>query len=185
MTCSAIVAGLFLLTAAAHVEAAAPAPFRNCQVQVDGHTADQPSDPVVVCRQLFPAAPFVRLPNDQRAANGQVTLYGVVELDINSDSHIRNARFYDRALKVYGLLGSGGKPIDETSELMKKKHLPSNRVHFLVYEATGTVTAPAALHLTGLRPVILVEGQASTAVSPGRGKGWSPGGARLRSGTRI
>jgi hypothetical protein len=83
-----------------------------------------------------------------------------VELDINNDAHIQNARFYDRELKLYGLVGSSGKPVDESSELMKKNHLPSNRVHFLIYEATGKLVSSTALQLTGLRPAILVEGQA-------------------------
>src|SRR5205807_4692210 len=108
----------------------------------------------------FPALPFVHLPPDQQASDGRATLYGVVELDINNDAHIQAARFYDRELKLYGLVGSSGKPIDETSELMKKNHLPSNRVHFLIYEATGKLVPPATLQLTGLRPAILVEGQA-------------------------
>jgi hypothetical protein len=129
-------------------------------VQVEGHTSDQPPDPVVVCEKLFPAPPFVKLPPDQKAAVGHATLYGVVELDINIDSHIQNARFYDRDLHVYALTNPAGKPIDETSELMKKNHLPSNRVHFLIYEASGKIVSPATLQLTGLRPAILVQGQA-------------------------
>src|SRR5207253_10206640 len=127
--------------------AAGATAFPSCLEQVDGHTSDQPPDSVVVCRKLFPAAPYVRLPQDRRAPDGQATLYGVIELDINNDAHIQNARFYDRQLKVYALLGETGKPIDETSALMKRNHLPSNRVHFLVYEATGKLTAPATLQL--------------------------------------
>jgi hypothetical protein len=160
MTCRAIGAGLLILMAAGHAVAAGSTQFTSCTKQVDGHTSDQPPDPVVVCQQLFPAPPFVRLPPDQRASDGQATLYGVVELDININSHIQNARFYDRSLTLYALVNSAGKPIDETSELMKKNHLPSNRVHFLIYEATGKITPPATLQLTGLHPAILVEGQA-------------------------
>jgi hypothetical protein len=152
------VAALFVFTAAAHA-----ASFPSCLEQIDGHTSDQPPASVVVCRKLFPSAPFVHLPEDRRAAEGQVTLYGVVELDINNDFHIQNARFYDRQSKVYSLLGATGKPIDETSPLMKQNHLPSNRVHFLVYEAAGKLTAPASLQLTALRPAILVEGEALDA----------------------
>jgi len=155
------VAALFLVTAAVHAGAApaASSSFRSCVDQVDSHTSDQPPASVVVCRKLFPAAPFVRLPQDRRAADGQATLYGVVELDISTSGHIQNARFYDRQLKVYAVVDAAGKPIDETSPLMKQNHLPSNRVHFLIYEAGGKLT-PTALQLTALRPVILVEGQA-------------------------
>jgi hypothetical protein len=159
MTRRAIVAGFLILTAAVSVHAADAVPFQSCLQQADGHTSDQPPDRVVVCRKLFPTAPFVRLPPD-RQAGGLATLHGVVELDINTDSHIQNARFYDRNLKVYSLLTAAGKPIDENSPLMKTNHLPSNRVHFLIYEATGNIAAPASLRLTGLRPAILVEGQA-------------------------
>lgn len=166
------VAALLLVTAAVPAKAAAPAPVPApapaparaavpiCLQQADGQTADQPPAPVVVCKQLFPTAPFVRLPEDQRATDGSATLYGVIELDINNDFHIQNARFYDRELKVYSLLGAAGKPMDETSPLMKQNHLPSNRVHFLVYEATGKLTSATAFQLTALRPAVLVDGQA-------------------------
>jgi hypothetical protein len=160
MTSRAIVAGLFILTATSLAHASDPAPVPACLVQAGGHTSDQPPDPVVVCRKLFPTAPFVRLPQDQRAAGGQVTLYGVVDLDVSVNFHIQSARFFDRQLSLYPLVNSADKPIDESSDLMKKNHLPSNRVHFLVYEAKGTILPSKALQLTGLRPVILVEGQA-------------------------
>src|SRR5258708_31590609 len=101
MTSRAIVAGLLILTAAGLARASDPAPVPACLVQVDGHTSDQPPDPVVVCRKLFPAAPFVHLPQDQRAAGSQVTLYGVVDLDVNVNFHIQNARFFDRQLNLY------------------------------------------------------------------------------------
>ena len=157
MQSRAIVAALLLLTAAAHANTTV------CVRQTDGHTSDQPPAPVVVCQKLFPSPPFVHLPPDQRPAGGQATLYGVVELDINNDLHIANARFYDRDLHLYSLVNTAGKPIDETSELMKKNHLPSNRVHFLIYEATGKLATATTLQLTGLRPAILVEGQALDA----------------------
>lgn len=153
-----MIAGI-LCFAAAHAYAASPIQSTICPKQADGHTSDTPPDPVLVCKQLFPAAPYVRLPQDQHKPDGQSMMYGVVELDINSDSHIQNARFYDRQLKLYALNDAAGKPIDETSPLMKKNHLPSNRVHFLIYEATGKAT-PTALQLTALRPVILVDGHA-------------------------
>jgi hypothetical protein len=160
MRCRAVVAGFLFVTAATAANAAAAVPFQSCREQADGHTSDLPPAAVTVCRKLFPSVPYVHLPPDHRAADGPSTLYGVVELDINIDKHIQNARFFDRDLKVYALANSAGQPIDETSELMKKNHLPSNRVHFLIYEATGRISPAGALQLTGLRPALLVTGQA-------------------------
>jgi hypothetical protein len=142
---------------------------QTCVTQKQGQTSDQPPDPVVVCQQLYPSAPYVRLPEDQSEADGQTTIHGVVELDINQRAGIQNAYFYDRGLTIYDLVDSAGKKMDETSPLMQKNHLPSNRVHYLVYAATGKVLAPASaggnkrLQVTGLRPAILVEGQAIDA----------------------
>src|SRR5947207_1275093 len=95
MRCRVIVAGLVVFIAAGFAFAAPPPSFTSCPKQADGHTSDQPPDPVVICQQLFPTAPFVRLPPDQRLSADHATLYGVVELDINNNGHIQNARFYD------------------------------------------------------------------------------------------
>ncbi|MEK6372534.1 MAG: hypothetical protein AABO58_07530 [Acidobacteriota bacterium] len=172
MACREMVVGLLLIVAIPiYADGATPVPFKTCVEQKQGHTSDQPPDPVVICQRLFPSAPFVRLPQDRRAPDGQATINGVVELDIGQRPgtnyfYIQNARFYDRDLTLYDLIDSAGKPIDETSPLMQKNHLPSNRVHFLVYEAIGKVMSPAAsgankrLQLTGLRPVVLVDGRA-------------------------
>jgi len=159
VTSKGTLVALFILAIAVVAQAATPAPFAICPRQSNGHTSDQPPDPVVVCQQLFPAPPYVRLPADRHTSEGSI-MTGVVELDVNTDGHIANARFYDRGLKVYPLLTAAGKPIDESSELMKKCHLPSNRVHFLIYEASGKVTPLGALLLQGLRPAVLVQGQA-------------------------
>jgi len=171
MTKNAIVAALFLIATASYAKTAIPLEFKTCVEQAEGHTSDQPPDRVVICQKLFPSAPYVRLPLDQRAPDGRATMYGVVELDISQKPKsdvftIQHARFYDRDLTLYSLVDAAGKPIDETSALMKKNHLPSNRVHFLIYEANGKVMAPAPpdtnkrLQLTGLQPVVLVDGHA-------------------------
>jgi hypothetical protein len=151
---------LLTLATALGAQAAAPMSFAVCPKQTNGHTSDQPPAPVVVCQQLFPAVPYVHLPPDQHTPDGHAAMNGVVELDINTDGHIANARFYDRSLKLYPLVDAAGKPIDEKSALMSKNHLPSNRVHFLIYEATGKVTAAGALQLAALRPAVLVDGAA-------------------------
>lgn len=150
---------VLLVLLAATAFAATPAPFAVCPQQTSGHTSDQPPDPVVVCQQIFPAPPYVHVPGDTHTPDGHVTMTGVVDLDVDIRNHVSAARFYDHNLKEYALETAAGKPLDETSELMKKNHLPSNRVHFLVYEATGKVSGNA-FALTALRPAILVTGQA-------------------------
>jgi hypothetical protein len=159
MTPKVTYAAALLVLLAATAFAATPAQFAICPRQMSGHTSDQPPDPVVVCQQLFPAPPYVHLPADRHLPDGSATINGVVELDINSDKHIAAARLYDRNLMEYALVNTSGKPIDETSPLMKKTHLPSNRVHFLIYEATGKV-AGNSLQLTGRTPSVLVAGSA-------------------------
>ena len=157
MNCRTIVLALFLLVSLP-LSAADP----TCAEQKQGKTTD--GDAVVVCTRLFPSAPFVRLPENQRGEDGQVTMNGVVELTIRQT--LENARFYDRDLMVYDLVDANGKPISESSPILKKNQLPSNRVHFLVYEAKGKVL-PAAkaggtprLQLAELRPIVLVDGRA-------------------------
>ena len=140
-----------------------------CLEQKQGQTSD--GDAVTVCQKLFPSAPYVKVPENAQQADGSSKITGVVELDINQrpntpDYSIQNARFYDRDLKLYDLVDEAGKPIDEKSPLMTSNHLPSNRVHFLIYEATGKVLPPSGsssnqrLQVTALRPTILVEGHA-------------------------
>jgi hypothetical protein len=148
---------------------ATPAESQICAEQKQGTTSD--GDAVIVCQKLFPSAPYVRVPQNESPADGTSKMTGVVELDISqragsSGYSIQNSRFYDRDLNLYDLVDEAGKPIDEKSPLMQKNHLPSNRVHFIVYEATGKVLAPSGsstnskLQLTDLRAAILVEGQA-------------------------
>lgn len=148
---------------------AATASTDVCAQQTQGKTAD--GDAVTVCQKLFPSAPYVRVPANSDQPDGTTKITGVVELDISqrpstSDYIISNARFYDRDLALYDLVDESGKPIDEKSPLMSSNHLPSNRVHFLVYEAAGKVLPPAGsspnarFQLSALRPAILVEGKA-------------------------
>lgn len=143
---------------------AADAPFQSCSEQREGTTSDQ--DAVTVCSKLFPSAPYVRVPENRSTPDGQTTIQGVVEMDITPRGDLKGARVYDRDLTAYDLVDSAGKPVDGTSPLMQKNYLPSNRAHFLIYEATGKVSPSASgngnqrLELTALRPVILVEGGA-------------------------
>jgi hypothetical protein len=143
--------------------------FQVCAEQVQGTTSDEPDAPVTICRKLFGEAPFVRLPEDRReSGEGEATIYGVVELDISQrpgeESYfIENARLFDRERNTYDLIDSNGKPIDESAKVMIENHLPSNRVHYLIYEATGKLIPSGknkSLQLTGLRPAILVDGHA-------------------------
>src|SRR5262245_6263071 len=159
----AIVAGLFFIVAVAYAEAGAKSlQFTACADQRPGHTSDGES--VVVCLKLFASPPYVRLPQDQHTGD-RATIYGVVELNSPTASGVLDAVLYDRDLGAYDLLDSAGKPIDDAAALAKKNRLPSNRVQYLVYEATGKVVSPPSsgdgrLQLTGLRPVVLVDGYA-------------------------
>ena len=134
----------------------------TCLEQAAGRTAE--GAPVTVCGKTFREAPLVRLPDDDRASPQQ-TILGVVEMDIRGDPakpdvfHINAARLVDRHLVSYDLVGADGKPVDENHPVMKANLLPSNRVHYLVYEARGTIAA-STFRLQSLRPVILVTGRA-------------------------
>jgi hypothetical protein len=73
---------------------------------------------------------------------------------------IIEARLIDRTKNVYVLVGSNGVPIDETNPLMQANKLPSNRAHYLMYEARGAVLAGNKLRLDALRPIVMVTGRA-------------------------
>ena len=123
---------------------------------------------VLVCDKTFSEAPLVRLPADERGASVQ-TIHGVIELDVRIDFAsmtattptyiIDSARLLDRSLTAYELAGADGAPMNQDHPIMKAMKLPSNRVHYLIYEARGTV-AGNALRLESLKPVVMLTGRA-------------------------
>jgi len=130
-----------------------------CPEQGTGRTSD--GQPVTVCTKIFAEPPFVRLPADQTAAPLKA-MHGVVDLDIQAKGStwaIVTARFIDRNLKTYTLANRDGSPMTEASPLMKNNFLPSNRVHFLVYEAKGLLNGNT-FQIESLRPVVMVTGRA-------------------------
>ena len=131
----------------------------TCADQVTGRTSD--GQPVIVCTKTFTEPPFVRLPADDTAPAVK-TLHGIVDLDIQAKGStwtIAEARFISRTLKTYALVNKDGSPMTEASPLMKSNFLPSNRVHFLVYEVKGVV-AGGAIRAESLRPEVMVTGRA-------------------------
>lgn len=139
--------------------AARPLPQGVCPMESEGGTSD--GDPVTICEQIFEEAPFVHLPKDDRKSSQQ-TIHGVIELDIeNADSawSIGGARLIDSELEALELVDGDGKPLDETSPLMADNHLPSNRVHYLLYEAKGKKSG-TTFQLSRLRPIVMVTGHA-------------------------
>ena len=130
-----------------------------CPEEATGRTSD--GQPVTVCIKTFTEPPFVRLPADDTAPAVK-TIHGVVDLDIQGKGSawtIAAARFIDRNLKTYTLANQDGSRMTEASPLMKANFLPSNRVHFLVYEAKGTL-AGDSFQAASLRPVVMVTGRA-------------------------
>jgi len=133
-----------------------------CLEQSAGQTSD--GDAVTVCQKIFAEAPFVRLPADDTASS-TATINGAVELDIHEDPDhpgvwiIPQARFIDRNHKTYILLNPDGTPANQQSPAMASNHLPSNRVHFLLYEAKGTVSGDQ-FKLQSLKPIVMVTGHA-------------------------
>jgi hypothetical protein len=65
----------------------------------------------------------------------------------------------DRNLKSYDLVNADGTPVTEASALMTANHLPSNRVHFIAYEAKGAVSG-SRFQLQGLKPIVMITGRA-------------------------
>ena len=156
-----------------------------CLEQTSGKTSD--GDAVTICTKIFRDAPFVRLPADDTSGS-TATINGAIDLDIapgadNAHWKITAARLIDRNLKSYTLMNANGTRVDETSALMTSNHLPSNRVHFLAYEAKGTASGDN-FTLTGLRPIVMMTGQAIDARFTGSWEGtmslytgdrtWSP-----------
>lgn len=133
-----------------------------CAEQTAGATAE--GEKVTVCQKIHRETPFVRLPGDDKSATVQ-TVHGVIELDIRGDPEdpsifrITEARLVDRNLKVYVLVNRDGTPVNETSPLMTSNHLPSNRVHFLTFEAKGSPSADK-FQLDSLRPEVMLTGRA-------------------------
>ena len=118
---------------------------------------------VTVCEKTFAEAPMVRLPPDERGAAVQ-TIFGVIDLDVRLGENpgefvIEGARLLDRKLVAYDLAGADGVPVTEKHPLMQAMKLPSSRVHYLVYEARGTI-AGNTLRLESLKPVVMVAGRA-------------------------
>jgi hypothetical protein len=142
-------------------------PLQVCPEQKQGATTESPPQqpqPVTICLKLHPQAPFVHLPADVPARyGGAATWYGTVELDISvrqgADYYIQQARFVDRDNRSYVLVDAAGRQIDDSSPLMKQNYLPSNRVHYLVYEAKGQVKG-TKLQLDALRPIVMLDGRA-------------------------
>jgi hypothetical protein len=148
-------AGLFLGSRAGAAELAV------CAEHASGATSD--GQKVTICSKTFSEPPFVHLPGDD-ISSAVKTIHGVVDLDIaqGRDSRawtISAARFIDRNLKSYTLANKDGSPMTEASPLMKSNFLPSNRVHFLVYEAKGTFSG-STFRIDSLRPVVMVTGRA-------------------------
>jgi hypothetical protein len=156
-----------------------------CLEQSAGTTSD--GDSVTVCQKIFKEAPFVRLPGDDTSA-ATVTINGAVDLDIRESQDtpgkwlISAARFVDRNLKIYELANPDGTPVTEASTLMAANHLPSNRVHFLAYEAKGTLSG-TQLRLASLKPIVMITGRAiderflgswEGTMSLYEGEDWSP-----------
>ncbi len=143
-----------------------------CLEQTSGKTSD--GDAVTICTKIFRDAPLVRLPADDTSSS-TMTINGAIDLDIaqgadNSHWKITAARLVDRNLKIYALMNANGTPVDETSAPMASNHLPSNRVHFLAYEAKGTASGDR-FTLTGLRPIVMLTGQAIDARFTGSWEG--------------
>ena len=155
------------LLASMHVAALRAQPLQACPGQREGTTTEVPPQqpqPVTICTKLHPAAPFVHLPPDVPGEmGGSGTWHGTVELDISvrpgANYYIQQARFVDRNNTSYVLVDAAGKQIDDTSPLMKQNYLPSNRVHYLVYEAKGQVQG-TTLRLDALRPIVMLDGRA-------------------------
>ena len=149
-----ILAVLFSYSSAGAAEGSA------CAEQTTGRTSD--GQPVIVCTRTYTEPPFVRLPADDTAPAVK-TIHGIVDLDIiqgqGSKWAIADARFISRTLKTYALVNKDGSPMTADSPLMKANFLPSNRVHFLVYEVKGVV-AGMAIRAESLRPVVMVTGRA-------------------------
>lgn len=130
-----------------------------CPEQSAGTTAE--GEQVTVCSKTFTEAPLARLPDDDRSSAVQ-TINGVVELDIGGASPnftISGVRLIDRNLNSYDLVDSDGGPFDASSPLMKANYFPSNRVHYLLYEAKGTVSG-GTFRLASLRPIVMLTGRA-------------------------
>jgi hypothetical protein len=130
-----------------------------CAEQGTGRTSD--GQPVTVCTKIFPDPPFVRLPADETSLPLKA-IYGVVDLDIQAKGSgwaIGAARYIDRNLKTYTLANRDGSRMTEDSALMKNNFLPSNRVHYLVYEAKGLMNGNT-FQIESLRPVVMVTGRA-------------------------
>lgn len=142
-----------------------------CAKQSDGFTSDEPTMPVVICQRLYFEAPFVHLPDEQKDANGATTIFGSLELDARArvsggGFDIQAVRMVDRDSRVYTLVNMRGEPLDESSALMISNRFPSNRAHYLLYEAVGVLVSGGdaddakVLRLERLRPIILVDGKA-------------------------
>jgi hypothetical protein len=130
-----------------------------CAAQNQGMTAD--GDPVVVCTRTFTTPPFVRPPADGAVTSGATSLYGTVVF-ASGDPANETYQFEDRSGKMYDLTDAAGTPLSSTSAILTQNHLPSSRVHFLVYQAIGVVS-DSQLKVTSLRPAILVDGRAMDA----------------------
>jgi hypothetical protein len=131
-----------------------------CANETTGFTAD--GAPVAICQKTFADAPLVRPPEDIRTGDVQ-TINGALDLDIRQDEsgvyRINDARLIDRSGNEYVLVDKNGVAIDETYPLMQSNLLPSNRVHFLIFEAKGAVSGDK-FRLDALKPVIMVTGHA-------------------------
>jgi hypothetical protein len=130
-----------------------------CPQEAPGKTSD--GDAVTVCQRLYPEAPFVHLPPDDRSSAVQ-TINGVIELDIGGaapDFTLTDARLFDRDLNVYDMVAADGSPLDEKSALAKSAHFPSNRVFYLLYEVKGTRDG-ATFKTQSIRPIVMLQGRA-------------------------
>jgi len=131
-----------------------------CAEQISGKTAE--GEPVTICQKLFTEAPFVRLPADQTTAATMQTINGVIELDIGGgggDYTIVGVRMIDRNLNIYDLVDSNGATLNVDSPIMKANFFPSNRVHYLLYEAQ-IAASTRGYRLMGLRAIVMIEGRA-------------------------
>jgi hypothetical protein len=130
---------------------------RVCAEQASGTTAD--GDDVVVCTKLFAEAPFIRPAADTTEA-GESVLFGTVGFGygVNGTPYT----FHDRDGRVFALRDAAGNELSGDSAVVRENHLPSSRVHFLVYEVRGAVEGDA-IRLSSLRPAVLVDGKAIDA----------------------
>lgn len=129
----------------------------------DGKVAkDATGATVYHCTKPFDAAPVVRLPADT-VTGSTAKFYGSMTVPQTAENI---SLIWSRDGKPWVAVDAAGKPIPFGSSLPKALHAPTNRITFMVYAFEGTAGAKVsgpwgsatALHITKVRPAVMVDG---------------------------